>query len=106
MTDGPAPRNSILAALPVADWDQMKTSFREVPLSAKDVLVEAGEALSYIYFPIRGMVSTVAIFESGDSVEMATVGAEGVVGMGAILHSIPPESPYCRDPWFGRDSQL
>jgi CRP-like cAMP-binding protein len=85
--DGPAPRNAILAALPAADWDKMKATFQAVPLEAKDVLVDSGEALSRIYFPVQGMVSTVAIFESGDSVEMAVVGAEGVVGIGAVLHN-------------------
>jgi hypothetical protein len=33
------------------------------------------------------VVSTVALFENGTSVEMATIGVEGMVSMGAILGS-------------------
>jgi CRP-like cAMP-binding protein len=87
MPDAPAHSNSILAALSEADWNRMKPDFREVPLHYGDVLLHADEPMQQVYFPTAGVVSTVALFENGASVEMATIGAEGVIGMGAILGS-------------------
>lgn len=81
------PRNSILAALPRADWDAIKSKFEEVPLNFGDVLVEADKPARRVYFPLAGVVSTVALFDTGASVEMATIGAEGVVGIAAVLGS-------------------
>jgi len=77
--------NSILASLAEADWGRMKASFSEVPLNHGDVLQHADEPLQQVYFLTVGVVSTVALFENGASVEMATTGAEGMVGIGAIL---------------------
>jgi CRP-like cAMP-binding protein len=77
--------NSILASLAEADWGRMKASFSEVPLNHGDVVQHADKPLQQVYFLTAGVVSTVALFENGASVEMATTGAEGMVGIGAIL---------------------
>jgi hypothetical protein len=82
MSDAPAHSNSILASLSEADWDKMKASFREIPLNYGAVLQPADEPLHHLYFPTLGVVSTVALFENGTSVEMATIGVEGMVSMG------------------------
>ncbi len=54
-------------------------------LSQGDVLLEAGQSFSHAYFPEEGVVSTVAAFETGATVEMAATGFEGVVSAGAVL---------------------
>lgn len=38
-----------------------------------------------MYFPRKGVVSLVSVFESGESAEMATVGREGMVSASAFL---------------------
>jgi CRP-like cAMP-binding protein len=85
MVDALVHPNSILASLAEADWDRMKASFWEVPLNHGDVLQRADEPLQQVYFLTVGLVSTVALFEDGASVEMATTGAEGMIGIEAIL---------------------
>ena len=87
MSDHQRVQNSILAALPAADWEPMRSSFQETPLRLGDILAEANAPIDRVYFPVLGVVSTVAVMEDGASVEMATVGAEGVVGIGPILGS-------------------
>jgi len=87
MPDTSAHPNSILASLPEADWNRMKSSFREVSLIYGDVLLRTDESVQQVYFPTVGVISTVAQFENGASVEMATVGAEGVIDIGAVLGS-------------------
>ena len=41
--------------------------------------------MEYIYFPTSGVVSTTAVSESGDSVEICMSGSEGLVGTSALL---------------------
>ena len=65
----------------------MNSGLQEIPLNYGDVLLRADEPVQQVYFPTLGVVSTVALFENGASVEMATVGAEGVIGIGAVLGS-------------------
>jgi len=77
--------NSILASLAKADWGRMMASFSEVLLNHGDVLQHADEPLRQLYFLTASVVSTVAVFENGATVEMATTGAEGMIGIGAIL---------------------
>jgi CRP-like cAMP-binding protein len=87
MADRPAPENHLLAALPGEDWERLRPRFREVELPLGRVLAEPGEVFREMYFPVSGVVSSVAVFASGAAVEVATVGPEGVVGVGAALGS-------------------
>jgi hypothetical protein len=87
MADGPAPGNCLLAALPRRDWEGMRPHFREVELPLGRVLVEAGEPFRELYFPATCVVATVASFEDTPTIEMATVGREGMAGIGAALGS-------------------
>ena len=86
------PQNGLLAALPAADWNSMRASFSEIELRLGDVLLEPDVPTDHLYFPTRGFISTVSIMENGTSVEMATVGAEGMISFGAILGSRSPLS--------------
>jgi CRP-like cAMP-binding protein len=49
------------------------------------VLCEADEPLERAYFVEVGAVSLVTVFENGTTAEMATVGREGMVGIGILL---------------------
>jgi CRP-like cAMP-binding protein len=43
-------------------------------------LHDAGAPVEYVYFPTIGMVSILAIMRTGDAIETAVIGREGVVG--------------------------
>jgi CRP-like cAMP-binding protein len=58
-----------------------------VLLPADQVLCEADEQLTHVYFIETGLVSLVSVFEDGTSAEMATVGREGLVGIDTLLSS-------------------
>ena len=49
------------------------------------VLCEADEPLRRVYFVEDGAVSLMTIFEDGSTAEMATVGREGMLGIGVFL---------------------
>jgi CRP-like cAMP-binding protein len=79
------PRNRLLAALPDEALWSLRPHLRTVPLPRGSVLCESGERLGRVCFPEAGAISLVTVFEDGSTAEMATVGREGVVGIGALL---------------------
>jgi CRP-like cAMP-binding protein len=87
MSDGLPPANGLLAALPREEWERMRAGFESAPLVHRTALLHVGSPYTRIHFPLAGVVSTVAAFESGATAEMATIGREGMVEIGAILGS-------------------
>jgi CRP-like cAMP-binding protein len=81
------PKNRVLAALPHQELYCLRRHLKRVSLARGRVLCEADEPLRYVYFVEAGAVSLVTVFEDGTTAEMATVGREGVVGIGTLLGS-------------------
>jgi CRP-like cAMP-binding protein len=51
----------------------------------KQVLYEARSLIRYAYFPSRGVVSALNVMEDGRTIEVATVGNEGMVGLPLLV---------------------
>src|SRR5918996_3208040 len=79
------PKTRLLAALPDEALSSLRPHLRTVHLLRGSVLCETDERLRRVYFPEAGAVSLVTVFEDGTTAEMAIVGREGVVGIGALL---------------------
>ena len=79
------PRNRLLAGLSDEALWSLRPHLKTVHLPRGRVLCEADEPLRRVYFPEAGAVSLVSVFEDGTTAEMATVGREGVVGIGVLL---------------------
>jgi CRP-like cAMP-binding protein len=79
------PRNGLLAALAPEVLLSLLPHLEPVSLPHGRVLCEAEEPLKRVYFVEAGIVSLVTVFEDGTTPEMATVGREGMVGIGALL---------------------
>jgi CRP-like cAMP-binding protein len=77
-------QNLLLAALPQADRDRVIPLLDVVPLVLRDVLYKPTEHIEHVYFPGGGFCSIVTVLEDGRMVEVATIGREGVVGLGAL----------------------
>jgi CRP-like cAMP-binding protein len=77
--------NALLASLSSDDFAQLCMELEHVQLHVRDVLYEPGAEIEYVYFPTSGCVSLVNIVGSG-TVEVGTVGFEGMVGMPLLLH--------------------
>ena len=54
-------------------------------LHAGEILSEAGVRQEAIYFPVSGVISTIEVYSDGRSIEVATIGREGCVGLGPLL---------------------
>jgi CRP-like cAMP-binding protein len=76
----PVRANGILKALSAKTLALLESHLRKVKLAQGAVLHEAGGTISYVYFPISGMVSMLAVLKSGEAIEAGIIGPEGFVG--------------------------
>jgi hypothetical protein len=64
---------------PVQPW------LTPVELRSNTVLHEPGDTIEQVYFPLSGMISLLAVMQSGEAIETGIVGADGLVGGGAAI---------------------
>jgi CRP-like cAMP-binding protein len=76
----PAGENGILRQLSSRTLDLLEPHLRHVNLAQGTILHEAGEAITFVYFPLSGMVSMLAVLKSGEAIEAGIIGPEGFVG--------------------------
>src|SRR5499433_2553450 len=77
--------NRFLATLPPHDFSLLAPHLRTIALERGTMLHDVGEEIEHVYFPHTGMVSLVAVMQSGVTVETATIGRGGVIGASAGL---------------------
>ncbi len=73
--------NHLLEALPDEERDALIQHLRPAHLSVKTVIFDPGQPISYIHFPVDGVISLVTPLADGNIVEVATIGNEGIVGV-------------------------
>src|SRR5438034_2198371 len=79
------PGNLILAALPSHEFKGFSEQLESVELKLGEILHMPEEQIEYVYFPIDGVISLVAILQDGETVEAGIVGREGMVGIPVVL---------------------
>lgn len=77
--------NLILASLPAEEFVRIKPLLEPLELPTSKVLYELGQPIDHVYFVYRGVASLMTPMNDGPAVELATVGAEGMVGMPVFL---------------------
>jgi len=77
--------NRILDALPDDASKRLEGALSPVNLRLATVLWEPGQRVEAVYFPVEGVISLVTPLEGGGSVEVATIGNEGIVGVPTVL---------------------
>jgi CRP-like cAMP-binding protein len=77
--------NRFLATLQPHDFSLLAPHLRTIALERGVMLHDVGEDIEHVYFPHTGMVSLVAVMQSGATVETATIGRFGVIGASAGL---------------------
>jgi hypothetical protein len=73
--------NRLLDALQVGGSRRLRRSLSPVCLDSGTVLFEPGEPIAFVDFPRNCVVSLVTPFQEGTSVEVASIGNEGMVGV-------------------------
>jgi CRP-like cAMP-binding protein len=84
---GYSSKNALLAKLSRQQFDALNPSFERVELEVPQVLSEPDRPIDYAYFPESGMISIVSIMDDGDSIEVGTIGREGMSGAELLLES-------------------
>lgn len=74
-------RNRMLASLPRRELERLLPKLERVALGLKDVLYEPNKPIEHVYFIEDGVVSLVTGLEDGSTVEVGTVGNEGMIGL-------------------------
>ena len=78
------PGNRILDALPSDERERVFAQLTPMSLKNRAVLFESRQVLTDVHFPVSGVISLVTPFDDGSSVEVATIGNEGIVGVPLI----------------------
>jgi CRP-like cAMP-binding protein len=84
-TTDSAATNWILAGLPRPTYERLAPGLAPVRLSQGQVIYNPGQTVSHAYFITSGMISLVAITENGESVEVGTLGCEGLLGIPLVM---------------------
>lgn len=79
------PTNSLLAALPDAEYRRLAEHLKEVLLKRGDVLHKSDTPPQYVYFLDAGVASMSVSSEDGKELMLSIVGDEGIVGERAIF---------------------
>ena len=85
LPDGTPLHNRLLAALPVADYDRVLKHVRMRTVAVGHTLQAHGTRITDVYFPNGGVFSVTNQMLDGGLVEVATVGNEGMLGIGVFL---------------------
>jgi CRP-like cAMP-binding protein len=79
------PKNRLLAALPADEFRRIFPHLKTIPIHVKQVLQKNGEPLNTVYFLNGGVASITTALSDGTTVEAATIGDEGMLGIEAFL---------------------
>jgi CRP-like cAMP-binding protein len=79
------PVNRLLTRLPKPDLKRLGTFLERVTLDLRQVIHERNSPMEFVYFPISGVVSAITVSLDGESIEVATIGNEGMVGLAAFV---------------------
>jgi CRP-like cAMP-binding protein len=77
--------NRLLESLPADDLQHLWPLLEKVKVAVGDVLCEPGQEIRYIYFPEDSLISLLAVAEGRMTLEVGSVGREGMIGAQAAL---------------------
>ena len=78
--------NLLLHSLADDARQALKPHLAEVALKQHDILYDVREVVPAVHFPVDAVVSLVVPLASGEIVETAMVGRDGIIGAGAALN--------------------
>jgi CRP-like cAMP-binding protein len=85
--DAPKSTNLLLARMPAADLAPLLARCQEVPLTQRLSLLERDQPIKHVFFPEGGVCSLTTSMKDGDTVEVLTIGREGMIGFELMMGS-------------------
>jgi CRP-like cAMP-binding protein len=93
------PGNRLLAALPADELDRLRPHLERRRYDVKELVHRPGEPIEAVVFPTTGVFSLVTSMADGTTMEVATVGDEGMVGVPVFLGDVSsPLTVYSQIP--------
>jgi CRP-like cAMP-binding protein len=80
--------NILLASLPEAAQERLRPRLEPVSLRTGETLHAPGDEIRHAFFLTGGLVSLEYAGADGDTVELAIVGRDGMVGIPLVLHDL------------------
>ena len=77
--------NRLLDALPADEYRKILGATIPATFGLKQVLLTSGKAIDTVYFPRGAVISLLTTMDDGSSIEIATIGNEGFVGVPVFL---------------------
>jgi CRP-like cAMP-binding protein len=77
--------NQLLNSIPRHELLSFEKKLDRVRLELHEVLIESNMKIDYVFFPQTCMISIVTPLENGSSIEAATVGNDGMIGLPLFL---------------------
>ncbi|MFN2527377.1 MAG: Crp/Fnr family transcriptional regulator [Candidatus Baltobacteraceae bacterium] len=75
----------------------MRRDLHDVSIDLRQGLYAFGEPIEHVYFPIDCVLSVVRMMENGDTIEIGTIGHEGMSGAQLAFRAERPESDmFCQ----------
>src|SRR3954454_23639875 len=78
-------QNRLLRALAPATVQQVLLALQPLALRHKDTLITCDAPITAVYFPLDAVVSVVSTLADGTTLEVGTIGNEGLVGLPRFL---------------------
>ena len=95
--------NQMLAAIPSDEAERISAHLHPIELTLRLDLYEKSSPIEYVYFVHRGVVSmTTNLDNNGNTIEIATIGPEGMVGIPVFLGAEQmPSNAFVQVPGHG-----
>lgn len=91
--------NTLLAVLSDDERARLGDVSEDVELHIRDTMYESNKLIDHVYFPYVGVVSIVTRMDDGTTIEVATIGREGFVGLPVFLGAgSTPGEAFCQVP--------
>src|SRR5262245_36385600 len=85
MSSHQRPLNQFLQALPADEFEALRPRLKPFEMVRDAVLAEAGAPSTHVYLPHAGAVSIVVSLSEGQTVEVAMIGRNSIVGAAESL---------------------
>ena len=79
--------NHLLRSLPREIQQRLLASCHRVSIPPRTTLCESGDRFEHAYFPVNGLVSLLSTTDDGETVEVAAIGCEGMLGLPILTGS-------------------
>jgi CRP-like cAMP-binding protein len=77
--------NHLFDRLPKEAWESWNQKIEHIELQLGQVVFDVGDPITHVYFPSTSVISMTHLLLEGESIEVAMIGAEGIVGMSALM---------------------